>query len=268
LYDHGEKDNRNTVTPIGRFGKICVIVVAAWLSALPVAARAGDLTLVTGTNYPPFTGPELPNGGLVTEIVDRVFSEIDPDGGFGVEFAPWTRGYQLSKEGQYLGTFPYVRTPEREEVFHYSDPILAGRERFFVLEGSNLVFKKNEDLFGKRICSPRGYDQTRFLQYVEPDWIIIDEPADLVDCFRLLAVGRTGLVPIIEEVGLYTIAQAPELDMEQFRILPRVLRTSTLHLIISKAIPGGKDVIAEFNAKLNELRKAGVIDEITARHLN
>jgi len=253
---------------LGRSMKLCVSLVAAWLGAWAAPASAHDHTLVTGTNYPPFTGPELPNGGLVTEIVNRVFSEIDPQRGFKVEFAPWTRGYQLSKEGQYLGTFPYIRTAEREELFHYSDPIVTGRERFFVRAGSGLVFTKNEDLFGKRICSPRGYDKTRFLEFVEANWIVIDEPTDLVDCFRLLAAGRTGLVPIIEEVGLYTVAQAPELDMDQFRILPRTLRTSTLHLIISKAIPGGETVISEFNAELAELRKAGVIEEIKARHLN
>ncbi|GGB50734.1 ABC transporter substrate-binding protein [Roseibium aquae] len=247
---------------------LACVFVAIGLWAAPMSATAFQNELVTGPNYPPFTGPELRNGGLVTDIVQRTFEEMAKGKPISIAFAPWTRGYQLAMEGRYLGTFPYIRTPDREEAFHYSDPIVTGHERFFVLAGSSIVFESGMDLQGFRICSPMGYDQTRFLSLIDANLVAIDEPSDLIDCFRLLAAGRTDLVPIIEQVGLYTIAQDPDLNIADFRILERSLRVSTLHLIISRKIPEAQTALTLFNEKLRDLRDAGIIDQIIHQHLN
>ncbi len=74
---------------------------------LPFPTEAGQtVRLVTGDDYRPFTDQALPQGGMITEIVDHVFQKMGYQA--EIEFHSWSRGYTLSEEGAFLGTFPYV----------------------------------------------------------------------------------------------------------------------------------------------------------------
>jgi polar amino acid transport system substrate-binding protein len=79
------------------------------LAAAP--GQAAGLRLVTGTDYPPFAGPELVGGGMATDLVTAAFqaagSPIEP-----IEFLPWKRGYQAVLDGEFDATFPYADAPD------------------------------------------------------------------------------------------------------------------------------------------------------------
>ncbi len=70
-----------------------------------------SVRLVTGNDYKPFTDQSLPQGGMITAIVNQIFIKMGyiPE----IEFLSLSRGYSLSSRGAVLGTFPYVKTPER-----------------------------------------------------------------------------------------------------------------------------------------------------------
>ena len=108
------------------------LLALALLSALMLSVTAGaaratviesTLDLVTGNDFAPFTGEDLPQGGMLTELVLRSFKAMGL--GYDVRFVPWKRGYDGVVAGKFLGTFPYVRTPEREQEFYDAVDTLA-----------------------------------------------------------------------------------------------------------------------------------------------
>ncbi|OPH11761.1 amino acid ABC transporter substrate-binding protein, partial [Azospirillum brasilense] len=75
-------------------GRRCLLAMLLLLAVFgPVRAAPLDsaLDLVTGNDFAPFTGEDLSEGGLLTDIVRRAFDEVGLR--YGVRFMPWRRGY-------------------------------------------------------------------------------------------------------------------------------------------------------------------------------
>lgn len=149
-------------------GRRCLLAMLLLLAALgPVRAAPLDsallgsapldsaLDLVTGNDFAPFTGEDLPEGGLLTEIVRRAFGEVGLR--YEVRFVPWRRGYDGVLAGKFLGTFPYVRTPDREMEMLFSDPLLEVRQLVYLSAHSGMVFHTPQDFRGRTVCAPVGY---------------------------------------------------------------------------------------------------------------
>jgi polar amino acid transport system substrate-binding protein len=60
-----------------------------WLSCLlSMPAAATELRLVTGDNYPPFVGKDLPGGGLLTQIVRAALAQQQLE--HSLDWRPWS----------------------------------------------------------------------------------------------------------------------------------------------------------------------------------
>lgn len=147
------------------------VIVSVVIGAHP--ALATD-RLVTGDDYAPFTGRSLPNQGLASDIVSRVFDLMRRP--VELEFKPWKRGYADTLDGIYLGTFPYGRNPDREKLFHYSEPLYRFGQYFFTLADSDIDYQNESDLQGRRVCLPQGYNPTVLGKYNENGTITLVRP--------------------------------------------------------------------------------------------
>ncbi|MGH1410369.1 MAG: substrate-binding periplasmic protein, partial [Aeromonas sp.] len=101
-----------------------------WLSAAP-------LSLVTG-EFSPYSGARLPDGGESTRLVTTLFREAGQRD-LSVAYMPWSRGYQLTLQGDAAATYPYAWTAERAKLFYYSAPIHIDRLSWFTFKGSDAV---------------------------------------------------------------------------------------------------------------------------------
>ena len=227
-------------------------------------SSAKTIALVTGNDYPPFTGEDLPNGGMITEIVTSVFSRIGVQ--TEVSFRPWKRGLAETKDGKFCSTFPYIKTEQRKNDFYFSAPLHILQTRIFIAKDSPI--NNLQDLKQKRICIPLGFGVTKkFNEFLKENIIQEKEnPVDLVGCLKMILSGRKDFFVLNETNGWMTIQNTYK-SRELFRTLDTIVEQETEHLIISKTYPNGADIMAKFNTGLKELREAKILQEIMDRHL-
>jgi len=176
---------------------IIVLVAGSWLSA--ATAHADNFELVIGDDYPPFVDQSLPNYGLATEIVQTTFRQMGHD--TELVFKPWQRGFEDAASGKYLGTFPYIKTAEREEKFHYSMPLYTFRQFFFSRADGTFAPNSYDDLKGHSVCVPVGYSLQEFEDLLAENEITLVQPPDIEFCFQMIAKKRADVVGVIDIIG-------------------------------------------------------------------
>ncbi len=232
-----------------------------------VSAKAEEeepLLLVTGNDYSPFSGHDLPQGGFTTELVTAAFDKAGI--ATSVRFLPWKRGYLMAKDHEALGTFPYVRDAQREADFLFSDTLLDVTVKFFLTAEQAFFYEDAASLEDNVLCRPLGYTLEPIKTKILTDESHLWQPRSLTKCFELLLAGRIYAVPISEPVGWATIKEAGWRS-EQFRLYPLALAHNSHHLIIARDYPNALQVLNQFNSALAELRKNGDYDQILRKHL-
>jgi polar amino acid transport system substrate-binding protein len=217
-----------------------------------VLALAEPIKLVTGVDYPPFTDPALPDGGLATALIKKAMNHSGL--AYELEWRPWSNGYSATLKGEYIATFPYMSTPERRQLFDYSDPLFVLEIRVFALKGSQLDGTKLKTLVGKRYCHPIGW---AFLNQIE---IMIKKgqlhpirPYDMSSCIRLLAEGKADFILTDQTQGKEAIAQMKKLQHSP-EPMGGIMEKINLHLITPKNNPQAHVFLIRFNEALNKIR--------------
>lgn len=244
------------------FGKI--FGVALMMLVGMGSAEASALDLVTGNDYAPFTDETLPEGGMLTEVVQRAFAEAGQQ--HTVRFVAWKRGYDATVAGRYAATFPYVRTPEREPDVLFSAPLIEVRQLVFHNPAGGLVFRKPDDLRGRVACMPIGYALPPELQAMaDHGQLKRESPRDLGACARMTASGRTDFFVIDEFAGRSSIVTA---GLEKSVVAAETAyATVPQFLIVSRRHPDAERLLADFNAGLAKLKASGGYDAIVRRHV-
>lgn len=240
-------------------------LLAVLLCSLSLHARAETLHLVSGDAYAPFTGKELPGGGILTQVVQAALVEA---GIFSsLAWRPWNRGYRMTLLGQYDATFPYVRTVERERDYLYSAPLYFANQH---------LFSRAEDLFeaddlralrGKRICYPLGWQPPAAIQQLLDEGVLQRHaPAGLNECARLLLLKRDDFFVANRHLGEAALRSTGE-PLTRFHHSSSVFSSSTLHLIVPRRHPRGAAIIARFNQGLASLQASGEYQRLVEAYL-
>ncbi|MDH1261934.1 MULTISPECIES: substrate-binding periplasmic protein [unclassified Pseudomonas] len=221
-------------------------------------AAASPLRLTNG-EWSPYLGQHLPHQGVASRIIREAFALEGLDVEW--EFHPWARSLQMAELGQRDGTAVWLRSEERQQLFFISDPVVESVYYLFHRKGQAFDWKHVADLQGLRIAATRGYDYgTAFQQaetsgHLDVNRITSDELG-----FRQLLAGRVDLFPLDKVVGFDLLHQqfsAAERAQLSFHPLP--LRRDSLHLLLSRAVPGNAERMQRFNRGLAQLRDSGQI---------
>lgn len=234
------------------------LVLVAGVFASP--AHAGNLRFVTGDAFPPFADREMDHGGVVTDIVRKVF-ERDGHDSVEIIWRSWLKGFEMTIDGEVDGTFPYAYTRARSKSVLFSDPItnLTAYGWYAVKRGS---FDANSDLIGKNLCLPLGHAELGFTGKLFANGRAKRvSPPDMKTCFKLLAAGRVDCVISPRPEALSSI-QAAELSTDDFAHIEEGLSNVPLHFIVGKTHPDAETIISLFNAGLKQLRQNGELDAI------
>lgn len=222
------------------------------------SAWAGTVALATG-EYPPFVSEQLPEGGVTAVIVRAAFKTQ----GFDTQYAflPWKRGMLETASSKFAGTFPYLKTPERETEFLYSRPIYADRFRMFVRKTAGLPVRWNQKL----LCIPLGYDTTQVQSFVQEHQMRLAQPPEINHCFKMLQVGRVDAVWVSQLVGWATRNQLFGKNSGIEAMDLNLVGSTDYFLIVSRKYPDAQSWLDRFNAGLKRIKDDGTYQRIVTR---
>ncbi|WP_421865965.1 substrate-binding periplasmic protein [Motiliproteus sp.] len=239
--------------------------IALLLFALLAAvSKADNHQLVTG-EFPPFTGKDLPAGGLATDIITLAFTAMGEN--VEVSYLPWKRGYETTLRGRFLGTFAYSKNEEREKTWLFSKPLYNLEEVFIGLSGSPLKYESDADLKGLRICKPLGYNLFGLKKLHQQGDIALVHPSDMEGCFRLLSKKRVDLV-MTNKTTAETLKRRQIDGKLAFQVLSKPFVRIGHHLIIPKTHPNAQALMNRFDASLADLQASGQVEHLVAQHVS
>lgn len=232
---------------------------------LPLSAFAQELSLVTGEEYAPFTGSDLPGGGMLTQIVQAAFAQQ----GISTVLAwqPWKRGYLEASQGKYAATFPYIRTPEREVEFLYSAPIYTFKQRIYSRRGEVYEPENLSVLVGKRLCYPLGWSPPAVIQQmIEREELSLHTPKSLDACAQIVLLGRDDFFLANTLLGDIVLRRMGD-KSEGLRSSVTSFPSNTLHFLVARSYPQADKLLQRFNQGLATLQASGEYQQLIELYL-
>ncbi len=246
---------------LGALAAVALLLLAT--GSVRAESAAAMPELVTGPDFAPFTGDDLPQGGLMTELVQRAFKAAGRN--YEVRFVPWKRGYDGVVSGRFLASFPFVRTPDRERDALFSDPLIEVRQFVYMSTHTRMSFTGPADFRGRVVCAPIGFALPVELDAMARRGELTREtPSDLTACVRMVATGRADAFVLDEYTGSTAVIHAGVIN--DIRVAEQPYATVSLHLIVGRVTPDASAILAGFNDGLKALKSSDAYQEMLARH--
>lgn len=236
------------------------LIIALLLTVHSVAGANEQIRLTNG-EWPPYLSEKLPQNGAASHIVTEAFAAVGVDVEYG--FFPWKRAYQLAVDGIWHGTLIWVKTPERERDFYYSDVVISDPEYLFYLKSRKLKWKEVKDLKNLNIGATL-HTVYPTLEAAEKEGILtIDRSGNYDNLYQRLLHKRIDAIPQVNQVGKYfQRARLSKKDRVQITHSSTVLQLRQYHLILSKNVEENSRFIELFNQGLAILKASGRYYEI------
>ena len=223
--------------------------------------NAETITIVSGDDYAPYADSKLPDGGIAINIIKKAFSTMNID--VKIEWKPWARGFNEASYGNFAGTAPYFKNPEREKLFIYSNPVIIIKTHAFIKKGQKKFdFTNTNSLIGSTMCLPVGWGVTQeFSEMLKNGTIKRSEPKNISTCAKMVALGRADYF-ITDELQIGEITKRLGISVGAIVMDKNVLIEQPLYFIVSKKLANSKNIISIFNNGLTNLHKNGLYDKI------
>jgi polar amino acid transport system substrate-binding protein len=182
--------------------------VAALALAQPVMAQAQSMTFVM-ENFPPFVLDDNGKGaGPFPEVVRAVCDSMKIQ--CTLKVLPWRRAYAMAVTGVVDGIFVLARNPEREQSFHFSDPVFQSSFAVFARQAAS-AYAQPTDLKGFTVATYGPSAVSKEMQELAKTVPMhLEMEIDNQSVLRKLRAGRypepaAGVMN--KDVGLYIVAQ-------------------------------------------------------------
>lgn len=224
-------------------------------------ANATTLTAAIG-EYPPYTSATDTNARLAEEIVITSYQAV----GYEVELrrVPWKRAYEEVKSGKSDITFPWIRTPDRDDDFLYSNELLVTQEVFLFHVDANFSWSKLDDLKSYNIGASQGYAHVKLL--TDADVAVQVALNDSLNIEKLLK-NRIDAFPIEEKVASYLLSASSSEFKENISVHPRPLFKNQTFILAGKAVSErSKRLLDKFNEGLAIIKQNGQFEKIMNKY--
>ncbi|WP_252271221.1 substrate-binding periplasmic protein [Pseudomonas subflava] len=227
---------------------------------LPFAATADEIRLTNG-EWAPYLGRSLPHHGVASRIVEEAFALQ----GVRVqwEFYPWARALHSAERGKSAGSAVWLRSPEREQAFFISEPVVETSYYLFHHKDLSLEWRDIADLQSLRIGGAIDYDYGAAFQQAERDGTIkVKRLSNEELGLRMLLAGRLDVFLMDKVVAFDMLhSQFSREDRARLSFHPQALRSDTLHLLLSRQVPGNAERMDRFNRGLKTLQDSGKVSQ-------
>ncbi len=238
---------------------LCIALAALLATSIP--ARAETLVLATG-EWPPYSSAAMDDQGVFPAILAMVFTEMGVD--HEIRFYPWKRCYQMVRDGEIWGAFPYSRTQRRLQEVLYSDSVAYSTTVFFTYGNKPAIqYKDLADLAPWHIGGISGYF---YEEQFDKAGLRVTYVPDERSALQMLVAGRVDLVPVNELVGWHLIREMFPGQGERFHVLERPLSHNELSVIVSPDRPGSQRMLERFNRALAKVLASGASRAILESH--
>lgn len=230
-----------------------VFQVCTLLTAPAVLA----INLTTGPNFPPLSDQSKVDGGIATRIISATFQSMGEV--VTLDWLPWKRGFEETKVGRYHATYPYVRTPERELDFWYSDAIFTNQSFLWTRTGDTLSAQDPSTFKGQRaLCVPHGYRspiEDVLRTQIASGEVRVERPVTRESCIRMLASKRVDATTGSEgEIGASLLATGLGAQISRSE---KPIVVLDFYLIAPRSDPQSAALINRFNSQLRKLKADG-----------
>jgi len=229
-------------------------MLATTVLLLGLPASALDVIHLATSEYPPYMGQGLPQGGAITAIATEAFRR----GGYEVKatFLPWARTVDSAKSGLVEGVLGIWHSKEREQWFVYSNPLPATQMGFYKRSDSPISYTALSELKPYLVGTVRGYANPAAFDEAK---LRTDEVVDDETNLRKLSVGRIDLVLIDKGVARYLINSKPDAFKAKLVWLEPAIEKLPLYVALSKKTPEIDKKLAAFNKGLLAMEKDGTL---------
>ncbi|WP_309674995.1 ABC transporter substrate-binding protein [Pseudomonas sp.] len=249
--------------------KRLLLVLASASLLLAGAARAAEKTdtglVLLTENFPPYNMAK--NGknfaqdeninGIAVDIVREMFKRAGVTYSLTLRF-PWERIYKLALEKPGYGVFVMARLPDREKLFKWVGPIGPDDWIMLAKADSKISLESLEQARKYKIGAYKGdaIAETLASQGLKPIVVLRDQ-----DNAKKLVSGQIDLWATGDPAGRYLARQ------DGVTGLKTVLRFNSAQLYLALNKDVSDEIVAKLQAALDQLRKEGVVNDITARYL-
>lgn len=183
-----------------------------------------------------------------------------------LDIYPWRRAYMLAEQGAVDGIFVLLRTPERENDFHFTDPVLQTSYALFMRQPAKLKYAVPKDLnnYTVAVYGPSGTSKAAEEIVKQAPGARMEVEIDNQVVLRKLAAGRYGeqaVAFVNYDVGMHILKQEKIAGLESAGSARKIEYAIGL---------SRKRVSAEqaehFNAALRELMKKGTVKAIADKY--
>ena len=225
-------------------------------------AYAQDVLIATG-EYSPYTSEKLAGNGFSAEIVTAAFAASGITAKY--EFLPWKRCEAGVESGDYYGTIPYLKTPEREQRFAYSDAFYVSRSSFFYMKDAHpdFAYSSLSDMKKYVLGGAAGY-------YYEKAFadagLNVEYADDATSSLKKLHAGRVDFFP---EDDLAAWAMIKELfpgEEGKFAATEKAFNEDPHYIMVSKKFAGADELTRKFNEGLAKIKADGTYDAIMKKY--
>ena len=222
------------------------------------AAHARDVVMCT-LNWEPYYGEELPRDGFFTAIVRTAFDRAGHDA--QVQFMPWARAMLEVKQGDRDVLLGAYYNEERAETYIASDSIYT--DEVGIVTRESLVdireFDSLRDLSEYTIGHGRGYSVND--EFDNADYLNKEPEKSQVLNLRKLYAGRIDMIAG-SFASIRYLANREGHDVDELVFLEPTLKENTLHIMVSRAVEDGDELLADFHEGLRSIREDGTYDRI------
>jgi len=236
-----------------------VLLLSFMLVVAPVSVLANEKVTLAAGDWEPFTSSREENANIAELIVIDAFKLVDID--VELKYFPWKRSFEMTKKGDFVGTFPWQVTKDREKDFYISEQtILVEKTVFFHLKDNEFNWETLDDLKKYKIGVTIGYSSENIL---EAKGIKVSKVPKEDLNYKKLLKSRIDAYPAAFFVGYYQINMLFDpAKAALFTNHSKPLSEDGYHMLISKNIPNGKELVAKFDKGLKMLKESGAYDVI------
>jgi len=225
--------------------------------ALTPSVKRASVRMVV-TEFPPYTGSNLPGGGFATLITRAVLARRGLD--MSVSVRPWARALSEAQHGVFDGLIGVWRNPDRERSFLFPRPLgITNQIGFMARAGSSIAVSDLRQLRGLRIGVVNGYANP---PAIEDAGLHLDPALDDLHNLRKLLVGRVDLALIDRGVAQHLLRTQLPSGLTELTWLEPAVTEVPLYTALSPRSPDAHALFAGFNVAVREMQKDGELGQL------
>lgn len=210
------------------------------------------------TEFPPYTGTDLPGGGIATLITRTALARQGLE--MSASVRPWARALSETQEGVFDGLIGVWRNAERERTLLFPRPLgITNRIGFMARAGTSITVNDLKQLRRLTIGVVNGYANPPAIEEAQ---LRLEPAVDDLRNLRKLLLGRIDLALIDKGVAHYLLQTQLPTGLTELTWLEPSVTETPLYAALSRRSPEAQARAAEFNLGLDKIHKDGELDQL------